>query len=170
MDQVDWCSKEFQAVGLTAFYLFTGGPHWINKWPLPSNQDEALNMLFNASSGGWNRTFMEQTCNTMYGNVSVVVPAWCCWYGISCCLSSAPCPPQVPAFDQSVSGICGNCSVGLVTRIGLAYNNVRHFRGSLVDAHSIYLNMAYSIAHSCQESLMVNWTLTPDTKSLSLKY
>ena len=122
--QSSWCTKEFQALGLAAFYYFTGGPHWINTWPLPSTQDEALDMLFNSSSGGWNSTFMGQTCNMTDGNFTVVVPAWCCWYGISCCLTSAPCPPGIPAYDQSIRGICGNCAVGLVTRIGLAYNNV----------------------------------------------
>ena len=104
------CTPELQIVGLVIFYYLTNGPSWEHKWPLPETPEFTDLNAFIESLG---------YCNSTIGGLSATVPAWCCWYGISCCLSPDPCPSGT--LDRS---ICLDCNIGRVTRIDLFSNKV----------------------------------------------
>ena len=109
------CTKEYQLFSLFIFFTLTGGPNWNMPWPLPANGTD------------WDPAeLMLRNCTQSSGNFSAVVPEWCCWYGVSCCLSSDPCP--INTLDTTP---CGNCTVGQVTALDLGYNNVIYTDGLL---------------------------------------
>ena len=99
------CNPEFQYYALLIFNNLTGGSNWTVPWPpIPVNIEPIKN------------------CTQTSGNFSAVVPEWCCWHGVSCCLSSDPCP-----IDTLDTTPCGSCTVGQVTALNLGYNNVGAF-------------------------------------------
>ncbi|GAX84414.1 hypothetical protein CEUSTIGMA_g11835.t1 [Chlamydomonas eustigma] len=109
------CSPVFQLLTLALFYNSTNGPNWYRK-------------------DGWNSTvwtvpniisYVSKTCTQKLGTSVISLPAWCCWYGVYCCLSQNSCPNIVMNNGTYVEQlICGNCTVGNITGLDLADNNL----------------------------------------------
>eukprot|EP00200_Dunaliella_tertiolecta_P016199 CAMPEP_0202420912 /NCGR_PEP_ID=MMETSP1128-20130828/50064_1 /ASSEMBLY_ACC=CAM_ASM_000463 /TAXON_ID=3047 /ORGANISM="Dunaliella tertiolecta, Strain CCMP1320" /LENGTH=971 /DNA_ID=CAMNT_0049028911 /DNA_START=73 /DNA_END=2985 /DNA_ORIENTATION=- len=87
------CTSEDQQQALVDMYNAWGGPKWRN-------------------TEGWLDTTME--CM----DSGLVLPAYCCWHGIRCCLSSTCSERDRPDIDR-----CG-CEPGLVWDIDLDSNNL----------------------------------------------
>lgn len=100
---ISFCNPDFQYYALRIFNNLMGGSNWTVPWPPPPADMPG--------SGS--------TCTQTSGSLSATVPAWCCWHGVSCCLSSEPCP-----VDTVDTAPCGNCTVGQITALNLEYNNV----------------------------------------------
>jgi len=102
------CALIFQGYGLIVFNNLTGGSEWIRPWPVTTEFLER--MLLDGDF---------ENCTASRGGFTASVPEWCCWDGVTCCLTSDTCPADL--IDTSM---CGGCDVGQVTTMSLDYNNV----------------------------------------------